>query len=297
MKQRFALVALALAAAVLPALDGSVVAQQAPQQQQPGRPNDGVQVGVPQGSAAEQAREQQRQAARKQAPLRPTPRTPDGRVILGATKEEVGLWLPGAVVGNPLGFKDVPYQPWAKELAADRRRHQLEPHTRCKPSGVARVFLTPYGVEMLEVPELKQVFIFDVGGPHSYRTVFMDGRTHPKDRIPDYYGHSIGWWEGDTLAVETTSFNEGFWFDRGQSPHTDMLRTLERFTRTAFENMRYELTIDDPGAYTAPFTGVVTLRWEKDTELFEFQCQQANYAHELMVGQYQSVDRSTPIVP
>ncbi len=275
---------------VAPLVGGSLLAQQQ------GRPND-VQVGVPLGSEAEQQRQRQQAAERRAAPERLTPRSADGKVVIGATPTDKGLWNVGPVVGNPLGLKDIPYQPWARALAADRRTHQLEPHARCKASGVARVFLTPYGVEFVEIPELQRLYIFDVGGPHTYRTIFMDGRTHPSDFEPEYYGHSIGWWDGDTLVVDTVGFNEGFWLDRGQLPHTETLRTIERFTRTSFDTLRYELTIDDPGAYTAPFSGQMNLRWERETELFEFVCQQANYAHELMVGQEQSVDRSTLIVP
>jgi hypothetical protein len=175
--------------------------------------------------------------------------------------------------------------------------HELEPHARCKASGVARLFLTPYGVEFVELPELRRLYIFDIGGPHTYRTVYMDGRAHPARLEPTFYGHSIGWWEGDTLVIDTTGFNEGFWLDRDGLPHTEKLRTLERFTRTDFSAIRYELTVDDPGAYTAPWSGATTLRWEAGTELFEYVCQQANYADNLMVGQYTTVDRTTPIVP
>ena len=125
----------------------------------------------------------------------------------------------------------------------------------------------------------------------------MDGRTHPANLTPSYYGHSIGWWEGDTLVIDTVGFNEGFWMDRGELPHTDQLHTLERFTRTNYTTMRYELTVDDPGAYTAKFSGATNLSWEAGTELFEYQCQQSNYAPELMLGQHERVDRSTLIVP
>ena len=277
----------------------AIVTPLAGQQQQPApEPDRGVQVGVPLGRggrAAEPVR-----GRRGAGPALPAPRRADGRVLLGvgAKPSDKGIWLPGPVIPDPLGLKgDIPYQPWARALAIDRRSHQLEPHTRCKPSGVARVFLTPYGVEIVEVPELQRVYIFDIGGPHTYRTVYLDGRGHPRDWTPDYYGHSIGWWEGDTLVVETTGFNEGFWLDRGVLPHTEQLKTLERFTRADMETIRYELTIDDPGAYTKPFTGRMNLVWEAGTELFEFLCQEANYAHELMVGQAKSVDRTSPIVP
>jgi hypothetical protein len=187
--------------------------------------------------------------------------------------------------------------PWTLAVSDDRRRNQLEPHTRCKPSGGPRQWLTPYGAEFLELPELKLAYIFDIGGPHTYRTIYMDGRSHPRTLTPSFYGHSIGWWEGDTLVVDTIGFNEGFWIDRGQLPHTDQLHLLEKFTRTSLGTMRYEVTIDDPGAYTARFTGTSNLRWEDGTELFEYMCQQANQAHTLMVGEGTSVDRTSVIVP
>ena len=180
---------------------------------------------------------------------------------------------------------------------ADRQKNQLEPHTRCKPSGVTRQFLTPYGVEIVELPEIQRVYIFDIGGPHTYRTIYMDGRTHPANLAPSYYGHSIGWWEGDTLVVDSVGFNEGFWLDRRGSPHTEKLRTLERFTRMDSLTLKYEFTIDDPGAYTAPWKGGLNLRWEAGTELFEYVCQQANYAHTLMLGAQESIDRTSVIVP
>jgi hypothetical protein len=72
---------------------------------------------------------------------------------------------------------------------------------------------------------------------------------------------------------------------------------VEKYTRTALDTMKYELTVDDPGAYTAPFTGTSNLRWQDGTELFEYICQQANQAYTLMVGEGTSVDRTSPIVP
>jgi hypothetical protein len=91
---------------------------------------------------------------------------------------------------------------------------------------------------------------------------------------------------------------EDFWFGRRGLPHTDQLHTVERFTRNSLGSMEYSVTIDDPGAYTAPYTGGFNLRWNPGDELFEYICQQANYADELMVGEgADSVDRSSAIVP
>jgi hypothetical protein len=298
-------------------------------------------VGVP-GSETIHAQAQQDARPADQ----PAPRTADGRVVIGATPTQKGVWIggnlgfcnanrvagpaslnPGATGGpgavNPAGpagqagaqpagqagraggrgrgaaapCVPVPYMAWTLAVSDDRRRNELEPHTRCKPSGGPRQWLTPYGAEFLELPEQKVAYIFDIGGPHTYRTIFMDGRAHPKNLEPSFYGHSIGRWEGDTLVVDTVGFNEGFWIDRGQLPHTDRLHLVERYTRTSLTTMRYELTIDDPAAYTAPFTATSNLRWENGTELFEYICQQANQAHELMVGAGTEVDRSTLIIP
>jgi hypothetical protein len=273
-------------------LSPSVVAQQ------PQAPDRGLQVGVPAGRDGV-APESFRGRGRNAGPPRPAPRNKEGRVLLsGATAKDKGVWLPGSVVPDPLGpSKELPFQPWAGALFADRRTHQLEPHARCKPSGVARVFLTPYGVEITELAELKRVYIFDIGGPHTFRTIYVDGRAHPKDLVPSYYGHSIGKWEGDTLVVDTVGFNESFWLDRGGLPSTDQMRTVERITRTNMTTLHYELMVDDPGAYTKPWNGKLDLVWEDNTELFEYVCQEQNYAHELMVGQATKVDRSSPIIP
>ena len=93
-------------------------------------------------------------------------------------------------------------------------------------------------------------------------------------------------------------FNEAFWLDRRGLPHTEAMHTVERFTRTDAETIEYEVTVDDPGAYTAPWTGGFSSALGPGQELFEYVCQQANYAHELMVGgERSSVDRSSPIVP
>jgi hypothetical protein len=238
-------------------------------------------------------------SARPAAPPKPAPRNAAGRLILGgATPAEKGVWLPVFGITDPIApVTQVPFQPWARAVYTDRQAHELEPHTRCKPSGVARQFLTPYGVEFVELPELQRLYIFDIGGPHTYRTVYMDGRVHPRQADPFYYGHSIGWWDGDTLVVDSTGFNESFWLDRRGLPHTQALHTIERFTRTDAATIRYEVTVDDSGAYTAPWKATFNLRWESGTELFEYVCQQANYAGTLMVGDAESVDRTSAIVP
>jgi len=298
-------ISLAVAVFLVPLL-AAPAAQQAPQggQAQPAQgqnpqvqqaPAATPQVGAPQGGAAQGRGRGQTIGGvgrgRAAGPPKPAPRLASGRVQLN----EKGVWIGGGGVGGR--GTDVPYQEWTRAVAADRRVNELEPHTRCKASGFQRQFLTPYGAEITEIPELQRVYIFDIGGPHTFRTIYTDGRSHPKNLEPTYYGHSIGWWEGDTLVVDTIGYNEGFWIDRGAAPHTDKLHTVEKFTRIDFSAIRYDLTVDDPGAYTKPWGGTMNLRLEANTELFEYVCQQQNYAHELMVGGFKAVDRTTLPVP
>ncbi len=264
--------------------------------QEQGAPGDTVQTSVPAGRGAGGLPPPAGSGRAGGAP----PRSADGRILLGgATPDVKGVWLPdgGAGVAMADPSAGLPLQPWARAVLANRRNFQLEPHTRCKPSGGIRQFLTPYGVEFVDFPELQRMYIFDIGGPHTYRTIYMDGRSHPANLQPSYYGHSIGRWEGDTFVVDTTGFNESFWIDRRGTPHTEQLRIVERFTRVSPVSMKYEVTLDDPGAFTAPWKTGFNLRWEDGTELFEYVCQQSNEAPNLMVGDEATIDRSSAIVP
>ena len=226
-------------------------------------------------------------------PATATPRFPDGTPRLGALPDQAGLWN-----GGGGGATNVPYRPWARAISTYRRNNQFEPHTRCKPSGGPRQFLTPYGVEIVDLPELKRIMIMDIGGPHTFRVIFMDGRPHPKDLAPSFYGHSIGSWDKDTLVVDTIGFNEKFWMDRGVAPHTEKLHMIEKFTRTDSNTMQYQLTVDDPGAYTEIWSSSSTMTFGAGSELFEYVCQDNNFAPELLVGsEVDKVDRSSQIVP
>jgi hypothetical protein len=304
MRNGFALLAagaLFVSPLLVKSLAGQAQGNQQPAAQQTAQPS--VQVGVPEGrQGGGQGRQGGGGGGRGRAagaPPPPAPRNAAGRVIFssGNPKEPL-LWTGNlGIRDTPLPRDQVPFQPWSKALFEDREKNELEPHARCKASGMTRQFLTPYGTEFVEVPDQQRIFIFDVGGPHTFRTIYMDGRAHPKDLVPSYYGHSIGKWEGDTLVVDSVGFNESFWWDRRGLPTTEQLHFVERFTRIDARNMRYEFTVDDPGAYTKSFSGTMNIGASTGTELFEYICQQANYAHELMVGTAESVSRSTSIVP
>ena len=239
-------------------------------------------------------------AAAPAPPAAPTPRWPDGKPILGSVPgQKVGGWGAGVTTLPRGGQLDaVPFQPWARAVYEMRQIDQFEPHTRCKASGVSRQFSTPYGTEFVEVPDLQRMYIMDNGGPNSYRIIFLDGRSFPQDIGTDQLRVSIGRWEGDTLVVETRGLNEKFWMDTRGTPHTSQLKFTERFTRTDMNTMRYQATIDDPGAYTKPWTTTeFNLRWRPGDELFEYICQQYNQGPELMLGSQEEVDNTRFFVP
>jgi hypothetical protein len=239
---------------------------------------------------------------RAAAPPKQAPRFPDGRPNLGITPEEKGLWLP--LDRGDLGrratlapVEAIPFQPWAKALYEDRQIHELEPHTRCHPSGVARQFQTPYGVDFVHMPDLQRMYLFDVGGPHTFRIIYMDGRPHPDKIEPSNYGHSVGRWEGDTLVVDTVGFSEAFWMDRTGLPHTEKLHTVERFTRADFNTMKYEVLVDDPNVYTKPWSGGFDFRWTANVELFEYICQDNNTAPDLMMKDGEPIHIRRSFIP
>ena len=135
----------------------------------------------------------------------------------------------------------MPFRPWAKAVYEFRRfRGGLDdPHVRCQPAGGIRFFTVPNGMEFIQQPELNRIIMIE-GENREWRRVAMEpGRQHPPEEQlnPSYFGDSIGWWEGDTLVVDTVGFNEKFWMIRGGMPHTKFLHITERFTRLDFERV------------------------------------------------------------
>jgi hypothetical protein len=251
-------------------------------------------------------------------PAAPAPRWPDGTINLGAVPGAPGLW-DGAeplatnpknyetVAGRPrpglIDLAAVPLQPWAKALLDVRHARFLadEPYTRCKPSPAARSFGTAYGVELLNLPGADRIYLFQTGGAHSFRVIYLDGRTHPATpsarAASSAFGHSIGWWDRDTLVIDTVGIDESAWLERWGLPHTNRLHTIERITRPDFDTLKYELTVDDPGAYTAPWTSGYTKRWSSNQETFEYVCQENNYGPQMMIGVAGGAMRTSAIVP
>jgi hypothetical protein len=253
------------------------------------------------GSALVVARDE---GGAQQAAPKPAPRWPDGRISFTGTPSDVGNWegpangtiffnidsktgkkvTPPSSLPSNLNVDQVPFQPWARDQYMKRESQAEDPHTRCKPSGGSRRWHTPYGLEILDLPETHEVLVLSVGSPHSWQQIHMDRKEHPKNLQPSWYGDAIGHWEGDTLVVDTVGFNERFWLTREGVPHTSKLHLIERISRPSFDQLRYEATVDDPGAYTKTWSGGWNLRWSAGNEPFDYLCQENNRDPQRMIG-------------
>jgi len=174
----------------------------------------------------------------------------------------------------------IPFLPWSAAVYNynSKNESKYDPEGYCLPPGGPRLYATPYPMVVLQQPELKRIYQIFEGGTHIWREIFMDGRPHPaKDKLQGatWLGHSVGHWEGDTLVVDVTNFNEGTWLDYYGHPHTDQMRVTERWTRANKGTLRYQATIDDPGAYKAPWTIAWDINWSAGA-IDEYICQENN---------------------
>jgi hypothetical protein len=181
-----------------------------------------------------------------------------------------GVWLARHVAD--LGSKiDVPFQGWAKlRFQENSARKQSETDLRCLPPGVPRITLQTRPFEIVQTSS-RILFVYE-GGAHVWRQVWMDGRAHPKDPNPNWLGHSIGHWEGDMLVVDSVGFNDMTWLDDAGHPHTERLHVIEKYARTDPMTMKYEVVIDDPGAYTQSWTSSSSLSFLRGGKLEEDIC-------------------------
>jgi hypothetical protein len=194
-----------------------------------------------------------------------------------------GYWEVRPGLGGFPRAADVPFQPWAKAVYEYRNAtfSKDSPLVDCKASPGPSFFNAP-GFEIVDVPELQSIFILNIAGAHSWRVIYMDGRAHPQgdDVRPTFLGHSVGHWEGDTLVIDSVGFNEKQWAV-GAFPNTSQLHLVERISRPSLKLLAYEVTVDDPGAYTKPWSGKWTIteatasKWISDGEMFEYICQDA----------------------
>jgi len=231
------------------------------------------------------------------------PMTPDGKPNYGApapkmadgkTPDLSGIWdverrpcieaaspfgcSADALEGIPVGFINIttgaadppPMQPWAEALVKQHEENGWinDPNLRCLPHAPPRMWANFVMQKIVQASD--SVTILDEY-MSQYRQIFLDGRALPTDPEPMFKGYSVGKWEGDTLVIETIGIKEN-WFDVEGHPLTDQARTIERIRRVNYGNLEVEVTVDDPKAYTKPWTRIIRLRLVLNTDLLEYIC-------------------------
>lgn len=211
----------------------------------------------------------------------PAPRAADGKPDLS------GIWQLEATC-PPAGCDDyapgpefldfgarlaggLPYQPWAAKLARERSEQlgRDDPVAWCRPGGALRILTFPPPRKVLQLPGLVVILSErDV----TFRQLFADGRPLPKDPEPSWNGYSTGTWQGETFVVETIGFRDGIWLDRKGSPLTEAAKVTEKFRRANYGHLEVEVTVDDPKAYTKPWTVTLNQVVMLNTELLDYFC-------------------------
>jgi hypothetical protein len=182
----------------------------------------------------------------------------------------------GVVEGN-----EIPYLPAAAAKKKENLEHWLtaDPEIKCYLPGVPRATYMPYPFQIFQT-EQYILMAYEFAG--ASRTVYMDSKQ--KSPNDTWMGWSVGHWEGDTLVVDVTSFNDQTWFDRAGNFHSDALHVVERYTPIGPDALDYEVTIEDPKVFSRPWKMRMPLyrRLEKNAQLLEYKC--VEFAEELMYG-------------
>jgi hypothetical protein len=225
----------------------------------------------------------------------PAPRTTDGRPDFS------GMWapednrpcppegcldmkVPQEFVNIGWSLKDgLPYQPWAADLVKKRLADNSkdDPASHCLPRGVVKGHTTPLFRKIVQIPGLLAILN---EANASYRQIFTDGRALPVDPQPSWNGYSSAKWEENDLVVRTSGFRDEMWLDRRGSPMTDAAEMTERFRRVNYGKLQIELTINDPKAYTKPWTVTLNQVIVLDTELLDYICLENEKSLVHMVG-------------
>ena len=212
----------------------------------------------------------------------PTPRTADGKPDLS------GFWAADEPdfrrqdqppAPNDAGWsgrmfliaRDLPVQPWLAALGKERQANRLkdDPHVRCMPLTFLRAYGMPHVLKFVQTPGLLLMLNEWNAG---YRQVFTDGRPLPTDPNPSWQGYSSAAWSGDTLIVETVGFRDDLWLDWSGNVLTDAAKVREEIRRPDVGHIEIKVTVDDPKAYTKPWTVLIKERLIVDTELIDAPC-------------------------
>jgi hypothetical protein len=202
----------------------------------------------------------------------PVPKAADGKPDLS------GVWMAEDQkyfmnLGADLKPDEIPLQPWARTLSKQRedRVHQDDPLARCLPHGVPRI--NTNGIFPFKIVQTPGLVVILYEQLNLFRQIFLDGRKLMANVNPTWLGYSTGRWEGDTLVVETSGFNDKTWLDTEKGhPATEALRVVERFRRKDFGNLEIQFTIDDAKAYTKSWSAMQKAKLQSGTDILEFIC-------------------------
>jgi hypothetical protein len=211
----------------------------------------------------------------------PAPKTADGRPDL------TGLWT-GFVGVTDLKLDDA--QPWARALVQQRTDNfnKDNPYYQCLPEGSGPTAVNfAVNRRIVQTPAIIAIQYDDL----TYRQIFMDGRKLETAPNPSWMGYSVGRWDGDTLVVDSFGFNDRTWLN-GNYPHTESLRMTERYRRIDFGHLQIEATLQDPGAYSRPWTVRVVAQFAPDTEMGDMRCDPAESGRQYWTGTISDAQRS-----
>ena len=236
----------------------------------------------------------------------PDPTAPAPKLADGKTPDFSGVWeaarqscneatarlgCTDAVQGIPLGAVNIatgnkevlPMQPWAEALVKQRRDDagKDDPASRCLPVPPPRMWWSFFFQKIVHTPD--SVTVLDEYMTQ-YRQILLDGRALPANPEPLFKGYSVGRWEGETLVVETVGFKDDGWLDVWGHPLTAQARTIERIRRVSYGTLEVALTVDDPKAYTKPWTVTIPLSLKPTGELLEYICNENNLDIPHLVG-------------
>ena len=202
----------------------------------------------------------------------PAPRALDGHPDLSGIWEAISVKHLENIAAD-MKPDDIPYQPWAKALVesrADGAHAREESNANCLPPGVPKTAAAPPPWKIIQMPN--QIAILHEALT-LWRQIFTDGRQFAADLNPSWLGYSIGKWDGDTLVVESRGFNGKTWLDQAGNPTTEALHVTERFRRRNIGALEVQVTIDDPMAYTRPWTVTEQFQLMTTGDLLETICE------------------------
>jgi hypothetical protein len=226
----------------------------------------------------------------------PAPRTPDGKPDLS------GLWnkiSPKYSRNIAADLNPADIQPWAQALV-QKRAEELQKdymNVRCLPLGPGYTTAADStGAEMMKIVQTPAIIMI-LNPDLTYRQIFLDGRTLESAPNPSWMGYSVGHWDGDTLVVDSFGFNDRTWLDHDGHPHSEALRTTERYRRRNFGNLDIEVTFSDPKIYAKPWTVAVRAELAPDTEMVEWVCNETSHELQHWVGKASDESKSQVKVP